>query len=341
MSVCQETPIISIVIPVYCAKAYLEKCVQSVIQQDYPNWELILVDDGSPDGSATLCDELQSRDARIRVIHKTNGGVSSARNYGINEAKGIFVTFIDSDDWIDPQLCNALLCGLEHKTDFIISGYVSVHLHETQRIEWTEKVRYSVDELKAHFDLPYRLNLLNAPFGKLYLRETIGALRFNDKISLGEDFLFNLSYIERCTNIVFIPCAYYNYNQLNMNSVTKKLRNGDFNQIVQLYVAGKRFKYAGKLPVQYDALEERLCINGINLLQMLYYSDRDGKRISAKRWLANQHFHRSCLGRYDLPFKYRIPKYMCALNFERGLSTFFYGKKMLARCKAKTVTAMR
>ncbi|HIY15958.1 MAG TPA: glycosyltransferase [Candidatus Intestinimonas stercorigallinarum] len=106
-------PKISIIVPVYKAENVLAKCVDSVLAQDFSDWELLLVDDGSPDGSGALCDDYAGQDDRVRVFHKTNGGVSSARNLGMAEAAGDYILFIDADDWIEPNACGTLLKALE------------------------------------------------------------------------------------------------------------------------------------------------------------------------------------------------------------------------------------
>lgn len=100
---------ISVIVPVYKTEKYLEKCVGSIIAQTYGDLEIILVDDGSPDSSGSLCDELAASDSRIRVIHKTNGGLSSARNAGIDAASGEYLGFVDSDDWVEPEMFEILL----------------------------------------------------------------------------------------------------------------------------------------------------------------------------------------------------------------------------------------
>ena len=103
-----EKDLISVIIPVYKVEKFLEKCVNSVLEQTYKNLEIILVDDGSPDGCPALCDELAKKDKRIKVIHKKNGGVSSARNAALDEAKGKYVCFVDSDDYIEPTYAEDL-----------------------------------------------------------------------------------------------------------------------------------------------------------------------------------------------------------------------------------------
>ena len=96
-----KMPKLSIIVPVYKVEQYINKCIDSILNQTFTDFELILVDDGSPDNCGKICDEYAQKDERVRVIHKENGGVSSARNLGIDEAKGEYVSFIDPDDWID------------------------------------------------------------------------------------------------------------------------------------------------------------------------------------------------------------------------------------------------
>lgn len=103
-----EQPLISVIVPVYKVEPYLDRCVQSIVNQTYENLEIILVDDGSPDNCPAMCDAWAAKDGRVQVIHKENGGVSTARNAGINIAKGAFFTFVDSDDWIAGDMILAL-----------------------------------------------------------------------------------------------------------------------------------------------------------------------------------------------------------------------------------------
>jgi glycosyltransferase EpsJ len=104
-----KAPIISVIVPVYQAEAFLDQCVQSMLAQTERDFELLLIDDGSPDNSPALCDAYAARDSRVRVIHKPNGGVSSARNAGLDAAAGKFVVFLDSDDWAEPDYLSRLL----------------------------------------------------------------------------------------------------------------------------------------------------------------------------------------------------------------------------------------
>lgn len=108
-----QAALISVIVPVYRVEEYLEKCVDSILSQTYSNLELILVDDGSPDRSGEICDAYAKRDCRVRVIHKENGGLSSARNAGLDAARGDFVAFVDSDDWIVPDTYEAMMAAAE------------------------------------------------------------------------------------------------------------------------------------------------------------------------------------------------------------------------------------
>jgi raffinose-raffinose alpha-galactotransferase len=116
-------PLVSVIIPVFNVEQYIERCVESVINQEYKNIEIILVDDGSTDQSGMLCDELATKDERIHVIHKKNGGLSSARNSGLEHASGEWVTFIDSDDWVTEDYVSGMYNTAEmSKADVVIGG---------------------------------------------------------------------------------------------------------------------------------------------------------------------------------------------------------------------------
>ena len=104
-----NNPKISVIVPVYKVEKYLDKCVESIVNQTYKNLEIILVDDGSPDNCPAMCDEWAEKDERIRVIHKENGGLADARNAGMDIATGDYIGFVDSDDWIEPNMYEVLL----------------------------------------------------------------------------------------------------------------------------------------------------------------------------------------------------------------------------------------
>lgn len=119
-----EQPFISIIVPVYKVERYIHRCIESLTHQDFTNIEIILVDDGSPDKCGIICDEYKEKDSRIRVIHQSNGGLSAARNSGIDIAKGEYLMFVDSDDWVDSDFCSyAYQKAKESNSDIVVFGY--------------------------------------------------------------------------------------------------------------------------------------------------------------------------------------------------------------------------
>lgn len=204
--------LISVIIPVYNVKNYLERCVNSILSQSYKKLEIILVDDGSTDGSGKLCDEIAKKDLRIVVLHKNNGGLSEARNYGIERAKGEYISFVDSDDWIAPTM-------IEDLYNSILKYGVKLAICETTYAY--ECYNYSprttgdaflLDKLSA-----YKLLLKNRRFrtnawNKLYLADIWSKLRF-PKGKKYEDVYIMHEVYDMCDNIAYVDKALYYYFQ--------------------------------------------------------------------------------------------------------------------------------
>lgn len=193
----------SVVIPVYQSEETLERCVNSWLAQSLTDLELILVDDGSTDGSGALCDRLAQTDGRIRVIHQRNAGVSAARNAGIRAAGGEFLLFTDSDDYVAPDYlesmaelqqegdCDLVLCGFHHLYD----GADILKIPGETRICRMECFADDFLEL-------YGKSYLNMPWNKLYLTDLAG--EFDTSLNLGEDLLFNLEYLSKCRRVAVL-----------------------------------------------------------------------------------------------------------------------------------------
>lgn len=324
---------LSIIIPVYNSEKFLHRCVNSVLNQSFQNWELILVDDGSYDTSGKICDEFAQYDERIKVIHKSNGGVSSARNIGLDLATGEYIMFVDSDDWLEPDLCQKLFDGIG-QCDLAIGGYKAV-LKKRQIQHIAKDIRLNFPECCSPiFYVLYENELLNAPFSKLYKQDIIRKQRFDENTKLGEDFLFNLDYISKCSNISIVATSSYIYNMTNENSATKKFRKDNFVQIVKLYKRGREFvDFYGFGEKTRRLMEERFCLNGINLLQLLLCSNctKNEKEILATTILSNSEFKAACRSDFRLPLKYEIPRKLCNVNNFTGLKIFFKTKKILKK----------
>lgn len=327
---------LSIIIPVYNTEKYLKKCIDSILAQTYIHLELILVDDGSKDMSSSICDEYASKEMRIRVVHKVNGGVSSARNSGLDVCQGEYVMFVDSDDWLEPDFCKELMCQAE-RADLVAGGYTMIDKSGKSEYAFKNQTIHFPEQMGKNFDELYKNNFFNTPFSKVYRRERIGKQRFCVSVALGEDFLFNLEYLEKCSIIKTMDAVGYIYNCLNAGAATKKLRENDIEQAVALYRAGKEFLHTYCQDVlESRTLNERLCLSGINLIQLVCYSDktRVEKRNLAERMLRNGDFIRVCQQEYDLPFKYDFPRKLCVRGNWRALQVFFWIKRGLSYVKS-------
>lgn len=206
---------ISIIVPVYNCISSLEGCIGSIQKQTLTDWELLLVDDGSTDGSGSLCDEFASSDNRVRVLHKPNGGVSSARNTGLDFALGEYVMFCDSDDTVASDWCEKLLAAqMKFPQRLPICNYYR-KTADAITVNYNDLCR-AVGECIPPIDMfyLYQLQLIGIPWNKLYRREILlsKGIRFPEDLSLGEDLLFNLAYIAEVSDgFVFVNETLYNY----------------------------------------------------------------------------------------------------------------------------------
>lgn len=211
------TPKISVIVPVYNVEKYLPRCIDSILSQSFTDFELILVDDGSPDNSGKICDEYAQKDNRVRVFHKSNGGVSSARNLGLDNARGEWVTFIDSDDHVDVDYLQELISFVNHGSiDWVVT------LNTIKKHTPHKSVSLKYDDYNQLFSL-YDLDKNGYVIGKLYKRDIVNRvnLRFNEKIHLGEDSMFGLLYLLETKNIVLIHSEKYFYENQRPGSLTK------------------------------------------------------------------------------------------------------------------------
>ena len=195
---------ISVIVPVYNTEKYLDRCIQSILAQIYTDFELLLIDDGSTDSSGAICDKYAEQDLRVRVFHKENGGVSSARNMGLDNAKGIWVMFVDSDDWVNEDFCQRLVDI--SNSDLVLESGGDSFMEST----------ISNTEIGFFLDSTESVLCWTVPWGKLYKRELIerNKLRFDINVFSGEDTMFVLEYLF-CVNQISINhnCNYcYNFS---------------------------------------------------------------------------------------------------------------------------------
>lgn len=211
-------PKVSVIVPIFGVEACLDKCVESILHQTYTDWELILVDDGSPDRSGTICDEWAERDKRIMVFHKENGGVSSARNLGIEKAKGAWITFVDADDAIDPQALEKC-ANFFDKADVIRFSMKYIYSEDGKEFKDFVLPVLTHDEYIAR--IVARETILGV-CGGFYLRKTFieNNIRFDTSLVNGEDWVVLLQLVLLAKDLTILPDAFYFYNKSNEDSCT-------------------------------------------------------------------------------------------------------------------------
>ena len=199
------SPAITVIVPVYNAEKTLRQCVDSILVQDFKDFELLLVDDGSKDGSPAICDEYAEKDARVRVFHKENGGVSSARNVGLDNAKGEWITFIDSDDFITEGYFEGVV-GREENV--LIKGYKSFTTNGFEGGKSADKLNH-IPEFTSFLNRYITDSLIRCPWAKFYKKSIIGNLRFITDMKIGEDAYFVFKYLAKCNNFIVLPDGEY------------------------------------------------------------------------------------------------------------------------------------
>ena len=201
-------PKVSIIVPVYNTEKYLARCIDSILAQTFTDFELILVNDGSKDNSGKICDEYAQKDSRIVVIHKENGGVSSARNKGIDVAQGEWISFVDSDDWISSDF----LSSFTYDADLMICGIELFGTKHSQQIPDSQHLQ-NTTEIYTWLASNCHRGYVPSPWAKVFKTSIIqnNNIAFNTSIIRGEDAIFNFDYIQYCDSIKLFNIASYHY----------------------------------------------------------------------------------------------------------------------------------
>lgn len=227
-------PKISIIVPVYKVEKYLNRCLESIIAQTFTDWECILIDDGSPDNCGKICDEYAKKDERFIVIHQENAGVSAARNAGLDVAKGDYISFVDSDDWVESIFLEVQYNDIVSRDyDVCICGFVGKGKVINREL--------SVIEAKKNLFTPK--GFLGFPFLKIINSQKIQGLRFDPSITYCEDTDFFYRLFSKCNKILWTDKPLYYYEN-NPNSVTRGIGftsqvQSKFDTIEKLYYTEK------------------------------------------------------------------------------------------------------
>lgn len=220
-------PKVSIIVPVYGAEKYLKRCIDSILGQTYKNWELLLIDDGSLDSSGIICDNYSIKDERIKVYHKENGGVSSARNAGLDYSTGQWIMFVDADDWLNKETLQTCLNNAVD-TEFVRFGINIIDRKSCLIANNFIKASWSYDE---YFAKVIGRKTIVSVWGGLYKRCLFNNLRFNTAYAIGEDWLVLYSLLKKISEIKLIERPMYNYNIMNSKSA---IHTFTFNKAIQL-----------------------------------------------------------------------------------------------------------
>lgn len=221
------TSVISIIIPVYNVEKYIRRCLDSISNQDFTEWECILIDDGSNDNSGKTCDEYSKLDNRFKVIHQTNKGVSAARNAGLDSAKGEWITFVDSDDWVEDCYLSELFSNV-NGADFVICNNIIDEYKKKTVIK-----HFNVPQLKEELlgAFPTHNHFLGTPWNKLFRTSIIknNNLLFPTNIKYNEDLLFTFQYCYYSSSFKSVNSNLYHYNHQNETSTTNNIDLSTFS----------------------------------------------------------------------------------------------------------------
>lgn len=293
--------LISIIVPVYNVEKYIKECLDSLIDQTYKNIEIIIVDDGSTDKSGKICDEYEKKNKNIKVIHKENEGLGFARNTGLENAKGEFVTFVDSDDYVDNNFIEELYNNIIAKNvDICKSGFRRVNdSHNTSLIRVYDDYVYNKEETRSVFlprmigSLPDKKDSIEmCVWGSLYKMAYIQAnkLKFpSERVIISEDLFFNIDYVEKINKACTIDYIGYNY-RCNPDSLTKKYRKDRFEASKYFYLELKN-----KLEKLGYNEEIFLRLSRIFLVYIRMSLGQENHKVSNKKYFTNlKNIYRIC-----------------------------------------------
>lgn len=298
--------LVSIVIPVYKVEEYIDKCIESVTKQSYTDIEIILVDDGSPDKCGKICEKWAKEDDRIKVIHKKNGGLSDARNEGINVAKGKYITFIDSDDYVQQNYVE-YLCQLMKKYDSDISCCLAQIFYEDGKVSKIENevIEECLTSEDAFREMLYERKLTNSAWAKLYKIDLFNGVRY-PKGKLYEDMFTTYKLIMKSKKIAISNDRKY-YYLIRSNSII-----GSINPLKQkdmLDAAEEMYRYANEyVPSVVEATKYKIFMCSINILVQckIFSKDSEEKELKKLLWKNIKHERLTFITNKNVSNKIRI-----------------------------------
>ena len=284
-----SNPTVSVIVPAYNAEKYIETCVQSILSQTYPDFELILVNDGSKDSTSEICHRLAEMDSRIMVIDQENGGSSSAKNTGLSVAKGSYIEFVDADDTLDATYMEQLLRGTaEDEADLCVGNMAFDVLNQGELVlsrptPTLHEGMFTLKEYLSYYKEYMPHAIIGSPCNKLYRRRILEEhnLRFDETTKNNEDTWFNLAYLRHCKKVFVSASPFYHYINHQNGSASRRF----IDNIIEIYIETYRRSTAFlKEAEMYDCNEQfcksyfiGLCIGALNgiVLQASQYTKKE------------------------------------------------------------------
>lgn len=286
----KQGDLVSIIVPVYNVEKYLEKCLDSLINQTYRNLQIILGDDGSRDGSGTICDRYAEQDNRIQVIHKKQSGVSAARNTGLEAAKGSYICFVDSDDWIHEKMIETMYENMmEEKAQISIIGYDMVWEDGRSQKKSDENAYYVWNQREAIAQWMTQKIFKGFMCDKMFAREIFTGIRFPEDRSYMEDVAIGLDLFARAEKVVYSGKIGYHYLQRQGSATNSGFQERELLGITE---AEKMIRFSKENQGIYDnEAYSRLLINAYTILEriVLTGSKKDKERIPELKKMLREH----------------------------------------------------
>lgn len=319
---------ISVIIPVYKIEKYIDKCLESVVNQTYKNFEVVLVDDGSPDSSGKKCDDWAKKDKRIKVFHKQNGGVSSARNFGIKKATGDFVTFVDGDDFIDAIMFEKMIekqqesnfdmvfCGIKYVFDdkeFIAEEFGFKDFCKTKDIG---KIIATEQPIVKGDKIIYQKSILNCIWRVLYRKSLIENFKFFEDVRYGEDCLFLMNILSKNKDVTLarVDLALYNYVQRGDSAV--------HDNSSWIFDDSKNFvKHLMALDIDENIKKAKKFLKYSDLFVIFLKMNNLGKLKEIKDWATKDNYQ--CSKKFYWGLRLKV-KYFCIYHNFRKTLKFIY-----------------
>ncbi len=322
--------LISIIVPVYKVESFIARCIESVLRQTYSKWELLLINDGSPDHSGEICQSYAKQDRRIKYFEQENQGVSVARNVGIKRAKGEIISFLDADDYIAKEMCEKIVKYWDESLELLIFDFREIypdgrnihrHFFQQKHIDFRSDQKYDKDFLSLSLLMFYQdwdekaVHTFAVPWGRAYAKKFLedNQLYFPEKVFVSEDRIFNLRCVNELNYAKYISVPLYCYC-INDQSITNTMYNGDITNLVDNFQkVFKKIKSIIRLKKDARYLEAYAHFILNTLIQMLWWKPNEKEIQKRKK------YDRFCC------------KYMNDI-YKLGIKSFSVKEKVLIMC---------